>query len=65
MATSTCPKCTSTAFELKTPERIAGSNYTYDFIQCAGCGTVVGVVDAHHVPSLLQQIATKFGLQLR
>jgi predicted nucleic-acid-binding Zn-ribbon protein len=69
MATSTCPKCESTSFEMKssvtgTRNSISGAAYVYSFVQCRSCGAVVGVVDHHHVPSLLQKIAAKLGLKL-
>lgn len=69
MTTSRCPKCEGSTFEMKssaTPTRnvIQGAKFAYSFIQCRSCGTVVGVVDHHHVPSLLQQIASKLGLNL-
>ena len=43
MACSTCPKCTSTSFEVK---EAAPRNSTYKliFVQCSGCGAVAGVL---------------------
>lgn len=69
MATSKCPKCESTSFELKASDStgrnvIDGTVYAYAFIQCRSCGAVVGVVDGHHVPSLLEKIAAKLGFNL-
>ena len=64
MTTSRCGKCGSSGFELKMTSDIKGANYAYSFIQCSNCGTVVGVVDAHYVPSLLEKIATKLGFKL-
>ena len=41
MALSTCPKCTSTSFEVKEAEP-RGSAYKIVFVQCSACGAVVG-----------------------
>lgn len=69
MAASMCPKCESHKFELKDSEAapgggIQGARFKYSFIQCKACGTVVGVVDHHHVPSLLGKLATKLGFNI-
>lgn len=69
MAASMCPKCESHKFELKDSEAppgngIQGAKFKYSFIQCKTCGAVVGVVDHYHLPSLLQKIAAKLGLNL-
>jgi len=65
MATSKCGKCESTRFELtSTVNKIEGAKYAYSFIQCRACGAVVGVVDFHHVPTLLEEIAAKLGFKL-
>lgn len=64
MAASSCPKCEGTSFELKDADKIHGTKFAYSFIQCQSCGTVVGVSDRHHVPTLLNQIAAKLGLKL-
>lgn len=42
MALSSCPKCSAHRFEMKEVEP-AGGTYKQIFIQCASCGTVVGV----------------------
>lgn len=62
MATSTCPKCTSTKFELKTSE-IEGARFNVNLIQCASCGAVVGVVDYYNVPNLLEKLAVRLGVK--
>jgi hypothetical protein len=58
MATSTCPKagCGSHRFEMveNTP---SGSAYKLMFIQCASCGTVVGVMDYFNIGNLLKKVA--------
>jgi len=38
------------------------SHFKYSFIICSECGAVVGVVDMHHIPSLLQKIAAKLSI---
>lgn len=43
MAYSTCPKCTSTSFEVKEAEP-RGSSYKLIFVQCSSCGAVVGTM---------------------
>ena len=55
MATSSCSKCSSTVFEKK-QHVLAGSDFRVDFVQCAACGTVVGVMSFHDTHSLLDQI---------
>lgn len=43
MATSKCPACPSTSFEM-IEATIDGAKYKNKFIQCARCGAVVGVL---------------------
>lgn len=43
MAFSTCPKCTSTSFEVKEAEP-RNSSYKMIFVQCSSCGAVVGTM---------------------
>lgn len=54
MALSTCSECKSTIFEVKenTP---ATSNYKLLFVQCASCGTVVGVMDYYNIGHMLHK----------
>jgi len=63
MARSTCPKCSSTSFEMVVAEP-KGSAFKVYFIQCALCGAVVGMTEYYHVPTLLGKIATKLGFKL-
>lgn len=63
MASSTCAKCNSHRFELATAEP-KGSKFKVNFIQCASCGAVVGVLDYYNVPLLLEKIASKLGFKL-
>ena len=60
MATSKCPKCDSTSFEMKeTLPR--GSEYKVMFIQCSLCGAVVGVTDYFNTAVLIKKLAAKLG----
>lgn len=68
---SACPKCENYAFELEenTP---AGSRYRLLFVQCAACGTVVGVLDffnigdvLKHVERMVEGIANRLGSSIR
>lgn len=52
MATSKCPSCEKTRFELK-ENSPTGSKFKFNFIQCSACGTVVGVADYFHIPTLI------------
>lgn len=63
MATSKCPKCDSTRFELKEAV-ISGCNYKHFFIQCASCGAVIGVIPYHYTNALLEKLANKLGVRL-
>lgn len=55
MAQSTCAKCNHHVFELQEAEPNS-SKYKFNFVQCASCGTVVGVVEYHHVGTRLQRL---------
>ena len=46
MAQTTCMKCKNTRFELH-ESRPAGAKSPIQFVQCAKCGTPVGVLDRH------------------
>ena len=54
MATSKCPHCDNRTFELKeiTPRN---SNYKYNVLQCASCGSVLGVTDYFNIGALLKK----------
>jgi hypothetical protein len=64
MAQSTCNKCGNTRFEMVEPLNIAKANYRYMFIQCAGCGGVVGVTEVFNSIPLLHQIMEKLGIPI-
>lgn len=61
MARSTCIKCGNHQFELVECEP-ARANYKYNFIQCASCGGVAGVVEAYYNTVLLHKIMEKLGI---
>lgn len=63
MATSKCPKCEGTRFEIQIVSP-THSNYKLTFVQCASCGTVVGVLDFFNIGSLLQNLAKKLGFTI-
>lgn len=44
MATSTCSQCEETKFELVL-QQPQDAKYSFNFVQCAACGTVVGVLE--------------------
>jgi hypothetical protein len=61
MAQSTCLKCGNNVFELvvQEPRR---SNYKYNFVQCAHCGGVVGVVEHFNSGALLHKVMARLGI---
>ena len=60
MAVSKCGKCEATRFELKTQEP-SGSAVKFNFIQCAACGTVVGVTDFLAVGTMVGGLSGDIG----
>lgn len=52
MAISKCPNCDNLFFELKeaSPTNAA---YKYSYVQCAMCGTVVGVTEYLNIGALI------------
>ncbi len=63
MARSTCTKCGEHRFELVEHEP-SRANFKYNFIQCAACGGVAGVVEAYYNTTLLHKIMAKLGIPL-
>ena len=70
MAISTCNHCEETEFEIVL-QKPTDSRYTFNFVQCASCGTVVGVLEERNIGSLsniteamLRRIAEKVGADL-
>lgn len=64
MAKSKCPHCQHEAFELVEHDDVKDSKFKIMFIQCVACGTVVGTTDFFNVPSLLEKLANKLGVNL-
>jgi hypothetical protein len=63
MATSKCPKCDNKSFELKSA-KIKDCRPDLNFIQCASCGAVIGVLDPYRASILVRQLAKKLGFNL-
>lgn len=63
MATSKCPVCQKTSFETveNTPRN---SKYIVMFVQCASCGSVVGVLESYNIGNLIYKLADKLGIDL-
>lgn len=60
MATSTCPKCTGTTFELK-EGTVHNAHFRLMFVQCRSCGAVVGTTEFFNTAAMLQTLAKKLG----
>jgi hypothetical protein len=60
MATSTCVKCGGRHFELKEASP-TNSQFKVNFVQCASCGGVVGVLDYYNIGQELQIIKKTIG----
>lgn len=60
MATTSCPKCTSSRFELK-EHPVTYSNYRILFIQCSSCGAAVGTTEYANTNHLIKSLAKKLG----
>lgn len=58
-----CPRCDSTEFEL-TAGTLTNSARALDFVQCVGCGVVVGTLDRHDPSKLLHRLARRLGHSL-
>lgn len=54
MAYSTCPKCSSTYFEVRESEP-RNSTYKLVFVQCSSCGAVVGTMPYYDAGILAKQ----------
>ncbi|HHX4177520.1 hypothetical protein BWD41_16570 [Citrobacter braakii] len=63
MATTSCPKCSSTRFELK-EHPVANSKYRILFIQCSSCGAAVGTTEYQNTNSLIHNLAKKLGFSI-
>lgn len=62
MANSACPKCDSNLFEIKDCHKVEGTQNVIKFIQCSSCGAVIGTHDKYNIPTLLEKLADKLGI---
>lgn len=58
MAISTCSHCQNHVFELREGE-VSGAHYKVLFVQCAGCGTPIGVMEGFGSAALLKEQAER------
>ena len=63
MALSTCPKCDNHIFELVENSPI-NSSFKLNFVQCAKCGTVVGVMEYYNIGDKLTKLEKKIDRKL-
>lgn len=63
MATPTCPKCTSTRFELK-ELAVNGARYRMYAIICSSCGCIVSTADFTNTHATLEILAKKLGVSI-
>lgn len=65
MVRSTCPKagCDNHSFELAEAS-INGAKYKMYFVQCARCGTVVGVTEYYNLGARIDTLAKKLNVNL-
>jgi hypothetical protein len=64
---SKCGACNGTSFEMVEANGdnkaiIKNTTKAYNFVQCSGCGAVVGVTEAIHVSSWLWEVMKKLGV---
>ncbi|GAB3510622.1 hypothetical protein GCM10027341_49210 [Spirosoma knui] len=64
MPDSICPKCSTKRFEIVEKDDIKGSNFKLNFVQCANCGTVVGVTDFFNLGQMLRLVMDKLDIQV-
>ena len=62
MAVSKCPKCNNSFFELS-ENSPSNSRFKFYLVQCSSCGSVVGVTDFFHVPTVLDKLEKKIDSQ--
>jgi len=59
MANSTCVKCGGHNFEVCAVEP-AGQRHRYNLVQCASCGTPIGVLDPISTTAQLDELTKQF-----
>jgi endonuclease/exonuclease/phosphatase (EEP) superfamily protein YafD len=62
MAISACARCQNQSFELQ-EATVSGANRKLVFVQCAGCGAPVGVVESHALLRYQEQDARMKNLE--
>jgi hypothetical protein len=65
MAVSKCPRetCNSSRFEVKELQ-VQGANFRLMAIQCASCGSIVGVQEFFNIGARIEDLAKKMGIKL-
>jgi hypothetical protein len=63
MASSKCPKCEKTSFEVALEEP-RNSNFKIQFVRCSSCKTVVGVLEFYNSGALIRKLAEKLKVNL-
>lgn len=62
MAATSCPKCPSTSFELKTNPSVKNCSHIIHFVQCASCGAAIGILSERH-SVIMEAVAKKVGVR--
>ncbi len=62
MATTKCPKCESTSFELKTGVSVKNCRHKIAFIQCAACGCAISALSERQ-DFILEKLANQLGVR--
>lgn len=62
MAVTTCPKCSSTSFELKTNSAVKNCSHIIHFVQCAFCGAAIGILSERH-SIIMEAVAKTVGVR--
>jgi hypothetical protein len=63
MAVSSCIRCGGTVFEVVDAEP-KDSKFKLEFVQCASCGGVVGVMEDVNIGSYLRKLARELNIDL-
>lgn len=64
MPASNCPKCSTKVFEVVEKDDVKNSNFKLNFVQCANCGTVVGVTDYFNIGQMLKLVMEKLDIKV-
>ncbi len=65
MAQSTCIKCNSTHFEMVEAIPTNVFDFTFNYVQCAKCGGVVGVLEKYNNNDLIKRLAKALNVKLK